>query len=55
MKLIAVGEAHEIVVPHSLKVQAPKPDFESSWEGFGATHGVPLGCDLGTDHRQDYW
>jgi hypothetical protein len=33
MKLVAVGDAHEVVVPRSLKVQAPKPDFESGWEG----------------------
>jgi hypothetical protein len=55
MKLVAVGEAHEIVVPCSLKVQAPEPDFESDWEGVGAAHGVPLGRDLGTDHHRDCW
>jgi hypothetical protein len=33
MKLIAVGDAHEVVVPRGLKVQAPEPDFEFGWEG----------------------
>jgi hypothetical protein len=32
-ELLTVGEAHEVAVPRSLKVQAPEPDFESCWEG----------------------
>jgi hypothetical protein len=42
MKLVTVGEAHEIAVSRGLEVQAPKPDFESSWEGIRATQGVSL-------------
>jgi hypothetical protein len=33
MELVTVGEAHEVVVPRSLEVQAPEPDFESGREG----------------------
>jgi hypothetical protein len=33
MEFFAVGDAHEVAVPHGLKVQAPKPDLESGWEG----------------------
>jgi hypothetical protein len=33
VKLAAVGDAHEVVIPRDLKVQAPELDFESSWEG----------------------
>jgi hypothetical protein len=33
VKLIAVGDAHEVAIPRGLKVQAPEPDFESDWEG----------------------
>jgi hypothetical protein len=33
VELGAVGDAHEVVVPHVLKVQAPEPDFEFGWEG----------------------
>jgi hypothetical protein len=29
MELVGVGDMHEVVVPCSLKVQAPEPDFES--------------------------
>jgi hypothetical protein len=32
-EFIAVGDAHEVVVPRGLKVQAPEPDFEPRWEG----------------------
>jgi hypothetical protein len=53
VKLIAVGDAHEVVVPRGLKVQAPEPDFESGWEGVRAAHGVPLAPVLGADHHQD--
>jgi hypothetical protein len=53
MKLVAFGEAHEVTIPRSLNVQAPEPDFEFGWEGVRAAHGIPLGCDLGTDHHRD--
>jgi hypothetical protein len=53
MKLIAVDEAHEVVVPRGLEVQVPEPDFESSWEGVRAAHCVPLGRDLDTDRHRD--
>jgi hypothetical protein len=33
VKLVAVGDTHEVAVPHGLKVHAPEPDFKSSWEG----------------------
>jgi hypothetical protein len=33
MNLIAVDDAHEVVISHSLKVQAPDPDFENGCEG----------------------
>jgi hypothetical protein len=33
VELDAVGNAHEVSVPRSLKVQAPELDFESGWEG----------------------
>jgi hypothetical protein len=56
VKLNAVGDAHEVVVPRGLKVQAPEPDFEPGWEGVRAAHGVPLGHVLGADHHQHgYW
>jgi hypothetical protein len=55
MELVAVGDAHEVVVPRSLKVQDPEPDFESGWEGVRAAHGVPLGPVLGADHHRDGW
>jgi hypothetical protein len=32
-KLLTVGEAHEIAIPHGLEVQAAEPDFESVREG----------------------
>jgi hypothetical protein len=32
-ELLTVGEAHDVAVPRSLEVQAPKPDFESSGKG----------------------
>jgi hypothetical protein len=33
MEFVAVGEAHEIVVPRGLKVQAPGLNFEYGWKG----------------------
>jgi hypothetical protein len=55
VKLIAIGDAHEVAVPCGLKVQAPEPDFESSWEGVRTAHGVPLSPVLGADHYRDGW
>jgi hypothetical protein len=53
VKLVAVGDAHELVVPHGLKVQAPEPDFESGWEWVRAAHGVSLAPVLSADHHRD--
>jgi hypothetical protein len=50
-----VGDAHEVAIPRGLKVQAPEPDFESSWEGVRAAHGVPMGPVLGANHHRDGW
>jgi hypothetical protein len=55
VQLGAVGDAHEVVVPRGLEVQAPELDFESDWAGVRATHGVPLGPVLGADHHRDGW
>jgi hypothetical protein len=55
MKLVAVGDMHELTVPRGLKVQAPEPDFEPDWEGVRASHGVPMGHVLGADHHRDCW
>jgi hypothetical protein len=33
MEFLTVGEAHQVVVPRSLEVQAPEPDFEPGREG----------------------
>jgi hypothetical protein len=55
VELGAVGDAHEVALPRGLKVQAPKPDFESRWEGVLAAHGVPLGPLLCADHQRDGW
>jgi hypothetical protein len=55
VELGAVGDSHEVVVPRSLKVQAPEPDFESGWEGVRVAHGVPLEPVLSADHHQDGW
>jgi hypothetical protein len=52
-ELLTVGEAHEVVVPHSLKVQAPEPDFESSRKGVRAAHGVALTTTLGANHHRE--
>jgi hypothetical protein len=51
VKLGAVGDAHEVAVPRGLEVQAPEPDFESSWEGVRLARGVPLGPVLCADHH----
>jgi hypothetical protein len=55
VKLVAVGDAHEVAVPHGLKVQAPEPNFESGWEGVRVAHGVPLAPVLGANHYRDGW
>jgi hypothetical protein len=33
VKLVTVGDAHEVAILCGLKVQAPEPDFQSGWEG----------------------
>jgi hypothetical protein len=33
VELVAVGDTHEVAVPHGLKVQVPESDLESGWEG----------------------
>jgi hypothetical protein len=53
MELGAVGDAHEVAVPHGLEVHTPKPDFESGREGVQTAHGVPLAPVLGVDHHHD--
>jgi hypothetical protein len=53
MELGAVGDAHEVVIPHDLEVQTLEPDFESGREGVRATQGVPLAPVLGADHHRD--
>jgi hypothetical protein len=55
VKFAAVGDAHEVAIPHDLKVQAPEPDFEPGWEGVRATHGVALAPVLDADHHRDGW
>jgi hypothetical protein len=55
VKLVAIGDAHEVVVPRGLKVQAPEPNFEPDWEGFRAAHGVSLAPVLGAEHHRDGW
>jgi hypothetical protein len=50
-----VGDAHEVAILRSLKVQAPEPDFESGREGVRAAHGVSLGPVLGADDHEDGW
>jgi hypothetical protein len=52
-EFFAVGDTHEVVVPHGLKVQAPEPDFESGWEGVRASHGIPLVAVLGANHHRE--
>jgi hypothetical protein len=55
VKLVAVGDAHKVVVPRGLKVQAPEPNLESGWEGVRTTHGVPLAPILSANHHRDGW
>jgi hypothetical protein len=52
MELDAVGDAHEVAIPHGLEVQTPKPDFESGREGVRTAHGVPLAPVVGADHHR---
>jgi hypothetical protein len=54
VEFVTVGDAHEVVVPLGLKVQAPELNFEPGWERVLAAHGVPLGPVLGADHHRDY-
>jgi hypothetical protein len=50
-----IGEAHEVVIPRSLEVQAPESDFESGREGVRAAHGIPLATVLGANHHREGW
>jgi hypothetical protein len=52
-EFLTVGEAHQVVVPRSLKVQAPEPDFESGGEGVRAAHGLTLNAVLGANHLRE--
>jgi hypothetical protein len=54
-EFLTVCEAHQVVVPRSLKVQAPELDFESGWEGVRAAHGVALTAVLGANHHRESW
>jgi hypothetical protein len=54
-KFIVVSDAHEVVVPRGLKVQAPEPDFEPGWKGVLTTHGIPLVAVLGANHHREGW
>jgi hypothetical protein len=54
-EFVAVGDAHEVVVPRGLKVQAPEPDFEPGWEGVRAAHGTPMAAVLGANHHREGW
>jgi hypothetical protein len=54
-EFLRVSEAHQVAVPRSLKVQAPKPDFESGREGVRAAHGVALTAALGANHHRESW
>jgi hypothetical protein len=55
MKFVTVGGTHEVAVPCGLKVQAPRPDFESDWEGVRAANGIPLAAVLGANHHREGW
>jgi hypothetical protein len=55
VKLGTVGDAHEVAISRSLEFQAPELDFESSWEGVRAAHGVSLAPVLSADHHRDGW
>jgi hypothetical protein len=52
-ELFTVSEAHQVVIPRGLKVQAPEPDFESGGEGVRAAHGVTLTAVLGANHHRE--
>jgi hypothetical protein len=52
-ELLTVSEAHHVVVPRGLKVQAPEPDFEPGGEGVRAAHGVTLTTVLGASHHRE--
>jgi hypothetical protein len=52
-ELLTVSEAHQVVVPHGLKVPAPEPDFEPGGEGVRAAHGVTLTAVLGANHHRE--
>jgi hypothetical protein len=54
-EFFAVGDAHEVVVPRGLEVQAPEPDFKSGWEGVRAAHRIPLAAVLGANHHREGW
>jgi hypothetical protein len=54
-EFIAVGDAHEVVVPRGLEVQAPESDFEPGWEWVRAAHGIPLAVVLGANHHREGW
>jgi hypothetical protein len=43
VELVPVEEAHMVVVPRGLKVQAPEPDFESGRNRVRPAHGDPFG------------
>jgi hypothetical protein len=55
MEFLTVGEAHQVAVPRSLKVQTPEPDFESGREGVRAAHGVALTAVLSANHYRESW
>jgi hypothetical protein len=46
VELVTVDDAHKVVVPRGLKVQAPEPDFESGWEGVGSELPMEYLCPL---------
>jgi hypothetical protein len=50
-EFLTVGEAHQVAVPRSLKVQAPEPDFKSGREGVRAAYGVTLTAILGANQH----
>jgi hypothetical protein len=54
-EFLTVSEAHQVVVPCSLKVQAPEPDFESGREGVRAAHGIALTVVLDANHHRESW
>jgi hypothetical protein len=51
-KLLTVGEAHQVAVPHSLKIQASEPDFEPGGEGVRTAHGVMRTAILSANHHR---